>query len=292
MNTLPIILDTDIGDDIDDALALAVILNSPELELLGVTTVFRNAPRRAILAQQILKLYRRTDVPVAAGISNPLLVPNDGQLGEQFKVLEEDNIADTLEEPIGHAVDFLVSQMQNDKWTPENPLLIAPIGPLTNIAVALARESELIARARLVLMGGYWNEKLAYDEWNIKCDPEAAAMVFHSGIQIDMVGLDVTLQCKLSSQQIERIAAKQPLLGRLMQKWTQNGAPITLHDPLAILTLLDESVVKWEEKRIAVQLCGDKRAHTVVVEGEANCRVAVSVDAERATNAIEAILLR
>ncbi len=288
---IPLILDTDIGDDIDDALALALILSSPAFDLRGVTTVFRNAPRRAILADKLVRSYQQGIFRIAPGISKPLLQPFDAKLGAQFQVLEEDGDEDFWLEWPEHGVDFLVEQCDAEagKYDAKNPLTLAAIGPLTNIALAIARCPELVSGARLTMMGGCWSQNTA--EWNVSCDPEAAAMVFNSGIEISMVGLDVTQQCQLTSQQIERIGARRKLLGRLMELWLdENHKPITLHDPLAILTLSEPDLVRFEPKRIEVVLCGDNRGQTVVVEGEVNCRVAVEVDAARATARLTEIL--
>lgn len=277
MKPISIVLDTDIGDDIDDALALTVALNSPEIELRGVTTVFRDAPRRSLLAQQLLRLFNR-EVPVRAGCSKPLLKPysdiaGGANLGRQFEALDP-----ALKYEKGrHASDFLIEQAA----AVEN-LTIVPIGPLTNIALTLAKEPDIIERSRIVLMGGQWSKPGG--EWNILCDPEAAAMVFNSGAEITMVGLDVTLQCVLGDAQVEQfLAAGTPptrLLYDLIKLWKHK---VTLHDPLTVLTLFSDCV-QFEEKRIEVVLCGDERGRTKVVEGAPNCRVAVSVDAERAVN--------
>jgi purine nucleosidase len=294
MAPLEIVLDTDIGDDIDDALALAVALHSPELKLRGVTTVFRNAPRRACLAQHLLQVFGRTEIPVVPGCSKPLLQPFERlrggtQLGSQFEILEED-----IWYGHGHAVDFLIETARvAEEPDPENLLTIVPIGPLTNIALALAREPELIPRVRIMLMGGQWCEERA--EWNISCDPEAAAMVFGSGVEVAMVGLDVTLRCKLDETHLQRIARRNTpqseLLTRLIGLWQRDsGRPVTLHDPLAVLSLFDECVT-WQEKRIEVALCGAARGKTLVVDGPPNARVAVAVDAERAIGLFESRVL-
>jgi inosine-uridine nucleoside N-ribohydrolase len=288
MNPLPFILDTDIGDDIDDALALALILNSPELELLGVTTVFGNAPRRAVLAQHLLNVWKREDAPVFAGCSKPLLQPLPQHSGAQFQILEDD----VLEERTQHAIDFLIEKSGADEdEPPENPLTIAAIGPLTNVALAIAKEPQMVSATRLVLMGGMWNAASPEfcAEWNIKSDPEAAAMVFESGIEISMVGLDVTKRCVLEEKHLQKIAqqaaasSKLGVLQKLIELWMQDSKrPPTLHDPLAILTLFDDCV-QFEGKKIQVQLCGEARGQLgVLPTGAANARVAVDVDAPRA----------
>jgi purine nucleosidase len=279
--TLDLILDTDIGDDVDDALALALICNSPELNLIGVTTVFRDAPRRAILVTEVLRLFGRSNVPVHAGVSRPLLqawedIPRGGaQLGRQFEALDSN-----LKPPKGaHAVDFLAQKIIEYSNRGEK-LTIAAIGPLTNIALLFARYPETVAQCKVLLMGGKWSER--FTEWNILCDPEVAAMVFRAGADLTMVGLDVTLRCVLSDAQGAQLRGadtpRATFLADLIELW---GHKVTLHDPLTILTLLDDCVM-FEPQHIEVGLCGEDRALTLESEGEANARIAVDVDAERA----------
>lgn len=284
MSTLPIILDTDIGDDIDDALALAVILNCPEIELIGITTVFRNAPRRAVLAEHILQAWNRGEVPVCAGVSKPLLQAFEPQLGSQFEVLGDE----VLDQPTEHAVDFLIAETgAEEEEPPENPITILAIGPLTNIALAIAKEPRLVSCAKLVLMGGMWNSEAPgfRADWNVASDPEAAAMVFNSGIEITMIGLDVTARCVLEESHLAQIKANQSpqggVLRQLLNVWTRDAkrAPV-LNDPLAVLSLFDDCVT-FEDKNIEVVLCGKERGQTRVLPGKPNARVAVDVDVPR-----------
>jgi purine nucleosidase len=281
---IPLVLDTDIGDDVDDALALAIALNSPEIELRGVTTVFRDAPRRAQLAREVLRLAER-EVPVVAGASAPLLQPfsaisGGAQLGRQFETLK-DVPPETLSTETSslHAVEFLRSQILEAHQAGQK-LTIAPIGPLTNIALLFSMYPDVVPLCRLVVMGGYWSKASA--EWNILCDPEAAHIVFRAGAELSMVGLDVTLRCQLNEAQVADIRAHSEqrvrFLGELIDLW---GHVVTLHDPLTLLTLFDDCV-RFEPKRIEVKLDAEQRAHTVVVEGEPNAQVAVDVDVERA----------
>lgn len=129
-------------------------------------------------------------------------------------------------------------------------------------------------------MRGYWSGEGA--EWNIFCDPEAAAMVFRSGAQISMVGLDVTLQCVLSKEQ-EKMFHDSPhaharFLGQFIELW---GHQVTLHDPLTVLTLFTD-IVHFEPKGIQVGLHGESvRARTLLAEGAPNVQVATEVDVER-----------
>jgi len=274
-NPLSLILDTNIGDDIDDTLALALILNSPELELRGITTVFINSARRAQLARKVLSVWNRADVPVTAGCSLPLLQPLTQGVGRQL----QDFDLPQAEVPLPHSVDFLVQSLE-EKW----PILA--IGPLTNVALALAREPRLAEKTRLIMMGGQGPQG-ERREWNIHCDPEAAAMVFRSGIEIWQIGYDVTSQVRLSDTHLARIASENnpraELLARLIRLW-QNGkdALPVLHDPLAVLALVTDCI-QFQEMDASVELCGDKRGMFCYSAPRAShIHVAVSVDAPRA----------
>jgi inosine-uridine nucleoside N-ribohydrolase len=267
---MPLILDTDIGDDIDDALALALILNSPELDLRGITTVFVDAARRAQLAQKVLSAWNRSDVPVAAGCSLPLLEPVTAHAGKQFQDVREEEIH------LPHGVDFLVQSVE-EKWT------IVAIGPLTNVALALAREPHLAENTRLVIMGGQGTRGDS-PEWNIRCDPEAAAMVFRSGIEIWQVGYDITSQVQLSEAHLTRIASENnprvKLLAQLIELWRDGRKCVPLlHDPLAVLALITDCV-QFEERETYVKLCGDGRGMCVYSTPQpSRVHVAVAVDA-------------
>lgn len=277
---IPIFLDTDIGDDIDDALALVVALRSPEVELRGVTTVFRDAGRRAQMALRVLELAGRPEVPVWAGESLPLgqaweQIPEGARLGKQFEKLPEG----TLGVQPGHAVPALKAAIQ-DAHAAGEKLTVVPIGPLTNIAKLFQEHPEVIERCRVVLMGGQWQCKQA--EWNIRCDPEAAAVVFESGADLMMVGLDVTVPCKLSPEQVQQIRDHGTSLTDLLAEFTSAwGRVVTLHDPLTILTLFNDCV-QFEPMHLRVELEGEKRAFTLPDSGTPNCLAGKTVDATRA----------
>jgi inosine-uridine nucleoside N-ribohydrolase len=142
------------------------------------------------------------------------------------------------------------------------------------------REPELVPRIRLVVMGGCFFTPR--DEWNIKCDPEAAAIVVESGVDVSFIGLDVTLRCTLNAEQIEAVGAAQPALKELMALWCNDTqGTMYLHDPLALATLWSDAV-RFEDKCVRVELCGEERGWTKIVDGAPNARVAIEVDAGRA----------
>jgi len=230
---IPIIFDTDIGDDIDDALALALALQSPELDVRAVTTVIDDTDRRTRLAWKQLGIYNRQDIPLATGASEPFLDPLRTTRARQFEVLTPQDTPPAAAHR--RAADLIIETLLA---SPEK-LTLVPVGPLTNIALALKTEPRIKAKIeRIVIMGGAF--EMLTPEYNIRRDRVAAQIVFRSGVPITAVGLDVTTKCKLQAADIDRLrASKNPasaFLVRLIELW-QNGRPEqypTLHDPLAV----------------------------------------------------------
>lgn len=286
-----IILDTDIGDDIDDAFALALAVRSPEIELVGVTTVFRGSAARARMAKALLRTYERTDIPVYAGMDIPFIqelpVRPEDRVNEKGEFLPCQYEADMDLEQYEtlHAVDYLIQRIHGAP----GEITLVPIGPLTNIAAAIRRAPEIVQEVKgITLMGGYFHEDIP--EWNIFCDPEAARIVFTSGISIRAVGLDVTLKCRMTPEMLDRLESmdEQPanLLNRLTKRWlkaTGNDAPV-LHDPLTVGTLLCPDFVKFEQVPVQVGLEKEVRARTLIREeagpGTAVIEAAAKVDQE------------
>lgn len=245
-------LDTDIGDDIDDALALALLLQSPELDLQGVSTVFGKTQRRAHLAAYLLKLYGRADIPVAAGIGTPLQprqrpsgVPQAALLDEREEFLNLPNLS-PLSGP-----ELLIQNAQRHA----GKLTLLCIGPLTNIALALQQEPHSFMSIRnIVLMGGTSGMPLA--EWNMRSDVKAAQIVLGSGIPITMIGMNVTMHCQLKREDVQQIRNTQwretQFLSRLIGVWQRHRprwhpALPYLHDPLTIVALCRPELFHFEE---------------------------------------------
>ena len=191
-----IILDTDIGDNIDDALALAFAVLSVEIDLLGVTTVFKNTEKRAELACCVLESAGRTDIPVYAGVGQTILqsIPDWENVvvehhTQQMEILTVQQASTRPQ--TGRAVDFIIDAVMSG----DNDITIGPIGPLTNIATAFLTEPRLAQKAKIWFMGGVidW----VSPEWNVICHPDAAGIVFGSGAQIAKVGLDATTKCHM-----------------------------------------------------------------------------------------------
>ncbi|MCH8289494.1 nucleoside hydrolase [Candidatus Poribacteria bacterium] len=282
-----IILDTDIGDDIDDALALTFAIMSGEIELLGVTTVFKNAAQRAELACCVLETLGRPDIPVYAGIGKTLLqsIPDWERVAanhhpRQMDILKKQQ--PSIKPQPERAVDFIIETIMAG----DGDITLVPIGPLTNIAVAFITEPHLAEKAKICMMGGTTDR--VQPEWNALCDPEATRVVFGTGVPITMVGLDVTTKCVMTCDQVKTIGAVNRPINQicfdLIHLWGgDNPEPRpTLHDPLAVAMMIDSTFCQQREMRIEVETRADHlRGATVPVRGEPNTSVCVDVDAER-----------
>ncbi|SIQ30882.1 purine nucleosidase [Rhizobium sp. RU35A] len=246
-----IIIDTDPGQD--DAFAILLALASPELEVLGITTVAGNVPLPLTSrnARQIVELAGHAHVPVFAGCAKPMVGPLvtaehvHGATGLDGASLPEPVI------PLSstHAVDFIIETLMRE---PEGTVTLCPLGPLTNIGTALVRQPEIAGRIRrIVLMGGGCFEGgniTPAAEFNIFVDPQAAVMVFASGIPIVMMPLDVTHKVRTTTARVDRIRRIGGHLGAVAAGWLDyferfdeekygtDGAP--LHDPNVIAYLL------------------------------------------------------
>lgn len=266
--SLPIILDCDPGHD--DAIALILALASPELDLKAVTTSAGNqTPEKTLRnALRILTLLQRNDIPVAGGAVKPLmreLIIADnvhGESGLDGPELPEPNFAPQQ----CNAVELIAKTLRESK----EPMTIVATGPLTNIALLLTSHAELKPKiARIVIMGGAaglgnWTPAA---EFNIYVDPEAAEIVFQSGLPIVMAGLDVTHRAQIMSEDIERFrqldnpvaAVVADLLDFFMEyhkqeKWGFQGAP--LHDPCTIAWLIKPSMFTCVERWVGVETQG------------------------------------
>ncbi|QSR48323.1 pyrimidine-specific ribonucleoside hydrolase RihA [Aeromonas veronii] len=275
---LPVILDCDPGHD--DAIALILALASPELDVLAVTTSAGNQTPDKTLnnALRILTLLGRDDIPVAAGAPKPLareLIIADNVHGESG--LDGPKLPDPAFAPQAMTGIELMARSLRES---AEPVTLVPTGPLTNIALLLAAHPELKGKiARIVLMGGAagagnWTPAA---EFNIYVDPEAADMVFKSGIPITMCGLDVTHEAQVMDEDIERVRAitnpvAQCVAGLLDffmiyhrdPKWGFAGAP--LHDPCTIAWLLAPELFHGVECRVDIETSGEHTVGMTVVD--------------------------
>lgn len=269
----PVVLDTDIGGDIDDAFALALILRSPEIDLRGVTTVSGDTQARARIAAKMLWVDGRRNIPVAAGTPGSPMDAPQTQWADGFTSPE------LLQES---AVDLLRSEIDRAHGS----LVIIAIGPLTNLAALLEKyPAEKPQIRRIVLMGGsiargYYPNSGPTPEYNIAADAHASQIVFSSGVPILMAPLDVTARTQLGEPERARIFAKHtPLTDALQALYALWGQPTpTLHDPMAVGLFLDPALCTT--RSLAVQV--DDKGMTRAVAGQpANAVVGVDNDPSR-----------
>jgi inosine-uridine nucleoside N-ribohydrolase len=291
---IPVLVDCDPG--LDDALALLLVLASSELELLGVTAVAGNqtVDKTTANALKVLELAGRSDVPVASGAAGPLageLVIADDAHGDSG--LGELDLPAPRSTPVEQAaVDLLADRL----LASDTPPTVFALGPLTNIALLLALHPEAVSRIdRLVLMGGAIGEgnQTASAEFNIWIDPEAAHRVFGSGLDVTMVGLDVTNRAVLTRADADDLRSRGPVgnaaaamldfyLGFYEEAYEHGGAPI--HDALTVAYVLQPEILTTMPRRVDIELTGICRGRTVVdmrrrtTLPEPNAEVAVDVD--------------
>ena len=289
-----VVIDTDPG--IDDAAAILLALAAPQVDVVGLTTVAGNSPLSDTTrnALRILELAGATAVPVAAGADRPLV---QAALDRSDSVHGADGLGGVVPSspsarPVeAHAADFLADVTQ------EAPVTLVAIGPLTNVALALAMHPEVVERIdHILLMGGARLEGNVTPaaEFNIWADPEAAARVFSSGIPLTVLPLDVTHQALLSPGELATMAAGGTVGSALsamisfyerqhLDDYGEDFAP--LHDVLAVLPLVVDSAITFEEAHASVDHgSSPSRGATLISTGgrvaRANCRVGVHLDRE------------
>ena len=295
--SVPVLIDCDPGHD--DAIALLLALASPELQLLGVTTVSGNQtlPKTTANAIRVLDFVGRDDVPVAAGADRPLVRERfvaayvHGESG-----LEGPDLPPPAREALpAHAVDFLAERIVGSA----DAVTLVPVGPLTNVALLLARYPEAAERLdRIVLMGGAIAEGNVTPaaEFNIWADPEAARRVFESGLDVTMIGLDVTHKALVGPAHYDRLRRSGragTLVAELLEFFNVyhretygfDGSPI--HDAVAVAHVAQPGFVQTLERHVAVEteskLC---RGRTVVdlwrrTGNDPNAHVGVDIDSEQ-----------
>jgi inosine-uridine nucleoside N-ribohydrolase len=292
VNPTPILIDCDPGHD--DAIALLLALASPELELLGVTSVAGNQTldKTTANAIRVLEFAGRGDVPVAAGADRPLV-------REQFVAsyvhgetgLDGPDLPPPQKEPVPqHAVDFLAEKIRGS----DLPVTLIPVGPLTNVALLLALHPDARPE-RIVLMGGAIAEGNVTPaaEFNVWADPEAAHRVFTSGIDVTMVGLDVTHKALLLPEKVDALRGAgrvgslvAQLYGfyheRHVRMYGWKGSPV--HDALAVAHVIRSDFVETQHRHVQVDTGPEPgRGRTYVdlwkrTGNEPNAHVGVDVD--------------
>ncbi|MBB6733122.1 nucleoside hydrolase [Cohnella zeiphila] len=294
MAARPIILDVDTG--VDDALAIAYAVRSPELDLLGLTTTFGNITVKEAARNSLIVLDKLgSDAPVYEGAAQPLVrvkteYPRhihgaDGLGGASW--------TEPSRKPApGHAADFMIEQVRRRPYQ----ITLVCVGPLTNLATAVRKDPGIVPLVdRVVIMGGAVRAPgnvTPYAEANIFSDPEAADLVFSAGLPLTVVGLDVTLKTLLPRSEVREWRRTAGELGDFFADMTEfyidfyeadypGIGGCALHDPLAIGVAIDSRFVATEELSVGVDTEGEKLGRTYEREGEPNARVCLGVESER-----------
>jgi inosine-uridine nucleoside N-ribohydrolase len=274
---IKVIIDTDIGDDIDDAFAVALALRSPELQILGVTTTFGDTETRARILDRLLGEVGRQDIPVAAGNPTPRT-----EAPSQKRYAEGGHFA-KLAHP--SAVDFLLERIRQNP----NEITLIAIGPLMNVGAAIDKDKGSFQKLkRVVLMGGSIQRgygDLGYSpqhgpsaEWNIVNDIPSARKLFSSGVPLFVMPLDST-QLKLDEVKREflfsRGTALTDALTLLYHEWGQQTP--TLFDPMTVAFVVNPKLCPVEQMRIRV----DDKGFTRPEAGEPNAQACLDSSPEQ-----------
>jgi len=254
-----ILLDTDIGSDIDDAVCLAYLLANKECELLGITTVSGEAEKRAQMASALCTVAG-VKAPIYPGREEPLL-PG---LAWQPKAPQSSALVRWAHEeffPQGQAVEFLRQTIR----THPGEVTLLSIGPLTNVAALFAADADIPSLLKgLVMMCGVFTNRLAGVgplEWNAMLDPVATAIVYRATARVHRsIGLDVTTQVTMPATEV-RQHFQVPLLRPVLdfaEVWFQHVDRITFHDPLAATTIFDDGICAFERGRVDVELKSER----------------------------------
>ncbi|UOR11420.1 nucleoside hydrolase [Halobacillus amylolyticus] len=294
-----VILDVDTG--IDDALAIAYAVHSPELNILGITTGFGNvseeeATRNTLQVLDILNVNR--EIPVIPGADKPL--SGTHIKAKATRIHGEDGLGNSglplpERKPLpSEAADFIIEKI---KQYPYQVTVIA-VGPQTNIATAIKKDPDIVHLAkRVVIMGGAVTvpgNVTPHAEANIYADPEAASVLFESGIPVTLVGLDVTMQTLLSSEQVGKWSNVKSAYNDFLQticnyyidayhQFDSSLGGCALHDPLAVGVVIDPSFVKAVPMHVEVDLeRGESLGNThEAKQGKRNVEVCLEIDVDR-----------
>jgi inosine-uridine nucleoside N-ribohydrolase len=266
-----VIIDTDPG--VDDAFALLLAMRSPELQIEGITAVAGNVPLELTLpnALRMVEIAGRAEIPVAAGAKAPLVrrlvtaAYAHGENGLGGAVFPEPKMK-PVSEPAAELIRATIRKHPGE-------LTLITVGPLTNVATALNMDSELATLVRgLVMMGGSLSggNITPAAEFNVYVDPEAARIVFQSGIPITMVGLDVTRKTSLNDEHVRVLESAQNPVSQAAANIARHAIDHNrergflvgpnMHDSLAVAALLDPSLLKWKEYYVDVETSGELTA--------------------------------
>lgn len=296
-----IIIDVDTG--IDDALAIIYALQSPELEIVGFTTCFGNhfVEKTTSNTLRVLELLNKTEIPVIAGASRPLLRPNLKKLPIAIHGFDgPGNVLSSFSKvnPLnGSAHEFMIEQIEKHP----GEITIVMLGPLTNLALAIQQKPDIVKQVKHVaVMGGAVRcsgNITSEAEANIYSDPESAQIVLQSGLPLTLVGLDVTMNTLLPREQVKQWRMKGTKVGLFLADITEfymdaymklypSIKGCALHDPLVVGIMIDSTFVRTVPMFVSVVTDDGEKVGKTVEEkrpdtSQSSVRVCVGVESER-----------
>ena len=256
-----VIIDTDIGDDLDDAVALFCAM-AEGMDILGITTVFRNTQVRANMAKQLLKDFGHgyENVPVYAGFSSYAEEVTENR--EHMGLFSSDETCHSSNPQ--EAIDFIIDACHRYG----KDLTVIAIGPFCNIAKVIAQDPIALNLAnKVVIMGGAYFKQ--YADWNVMCDVPAADMMFRNLKNLECIGADVTHQLTTDTAVIDALeTGSKGYLSQLYQLWHKNypTQKLVLHDVLAVYYALDASICTTQPIHVAVLTDGFAKGLTLNVD--------------------------
>lgn len=280
-----ILFDTDIGSDIDDAIALTYLLAQPQCELLGITTVSGEPVKRAEMASAICRAAARPDIPIFPGAAEPLVGAQRQPLVPQYAAMGGHSRETRF--PEGEAVEFM---RRTIRAHPGEITLLA-VGPMTNIALLFRTDPEIprLLKEVVLMCGKFGAKKISWGEteWNATCDPEATAIVYRSAPPaLRSYGLDVTIQVTMAREEVAQRFSRDPRLRLVLdfaQVWFARQNKIYFHDPLAAVNVFVPEVCGMERGQVTVDLKeGPEKGRTLWQPAAGGGQaVAATVDAGR-----------
>lgn len=260
--SVPVLFDTDIGSDIDDAVALAYLLRQPRCRLLGITTVTGDTAKRAALAEIICRAAGRADVPIIAGLAGPLLHgPGQPNVPQYEAVQNMPHRKDYAAN--GHSGASAVHFLRETIRARPGEITLLAVGPMTNVGTLFALDPEIPRLLkRLVLMCGVFTSAGGQGpgarEWNALVDPVASALVYRHAAPGTLlsVGLDVTTRCTLPQNECRdrftRAGGALGIVAQMAKVWFKHASHITFHDPLAAALVFAPDLCKTQTGRVDV----------------------------------------
>jgi len=249
-----VLLDTDIGTDIDDAICLTYLLANPDCDLLGITTVTGEPEKRAMLASSLCILAGK-DIPIYPGTAEPLIIEQQQKIAQQAKSLEKWKHKKDF--PKGQAIEFMRGTIRENP----NQVVLLTIGPLTNVGLLFKVDEEIPSLLKgLVMMCGYFEHKIEgwnKLEWNAKGDFHSSNIVYNANVKMHRsIGIDVTSQVIMNSKEFkERFSADifKPLQD-YAQHWYDYSHTVTFHDPLAAAIIFNDKICGFERGDVSIGL--------------------------------------